>query len=93
MLEFASMTKEKLIITYCTNMSDYEKDKGTYDTWMRIFTDTVRVGALGIADSSKSKAHQYYNKMICDKENRENAIRVLREDHGVEKAEDIKCDK
>jgi hypothetical protein len=92
-LEFAHMTKEELIITYCTNMSDYDKDKGAYDTWMRIFTDTAKIGALGMADTSKSKAHQYYDKMICDKENCENAIHVLRNDHGVEKAEDIKCEK
>jgi len=91
-LVFSHMTKKELIATYCINMSDYDKDKGIYDTWMRIFTDTVKIGALGMADTSKSKAHQYYNKMICDKDNCENAIRVLRKVHGVEKADDIKCD-
>ena len=91
--EFFHMTKEELIITYCSNISDYDKDKGSYDTWMRIFSDTVKIGALGMADKSKNKAHQYYDEILCDKENYENAIRILRKEHGVEKAEDIKCDK
>jgi len=91
-LELAYMTKEELITTYCTNMSDYDNDKGIYDTWMRIFTDTVKIGALGMADTSKKRAHQYHHRMICDKENYENAFRVLCKEHGVEKAEDFKCD-
>ena len=93
MLEFAHMTKEELIATYCTNMSDYDNDKGIYDTWMRIFTDTVKIGALGMADASKNEARQYHDRMMCDKENYENAFRVLHKEHGVEKAEYLKCDK
>ena len=93
MLELSTMTKEELIATYCTNMSDYDNDKGIYDTWMRIFTDTVIIGALGMADTAKKKARQYHDRMICDKENCENAFRVLHKEHGVEEAEDIKCDK
>jgi hypothetical protein len=93
MPEFVSMTKEELIATYCTNMGDYGNDKGIYDAWMRIFTDTVKIGALGMADSSKKKAHQYHDRMICDMENYKNAFHVLCKEHGVEKEEDIKCDK
>ena len=93
MPEFVSMTKEELIATYCTNMSDYDNDKGIYDAWMRIFTDTVKIGALGMADTSKNKAHQHHDRMECDKENCENAFRILHKEHGVEKEEDIKCDK
>ena len=90
--ELTYMTKEELIITYCTNISDYDNDKCIYDAWMRIFTDTVKVGALGMAYAAKDEARQYYDKMICDKENYENAFRVLCKEHGVEKAEDFKCD-
>jgi len=90
--ELTYMTKEELIITYCTNISDFDNDKCIYDTWMRIFTDTVKVGALGMADAAKNEARQSYDKMICDKENHENAFRVLRKEHGAERIEDIKCD-
>jgi hypothetical protein len=31
--------------------------------------------------------------MECDKENCENAFRILHKEHGVEKEEDIKCAK
>ena len=64
--ELTYMTKEELIITYCTNISDYDNDKCIYDTWMRLFADTVKVGALGMADAAKNEARQYYDKMICE---------------------------
>ncbi|MGV7235749.1 MAG: hypothetical protein ACQ9ET_05755 [Nitrosomonadaceae bacterium] len=97
MLEFTYMTKEDLTKSYCVNASDAATaidDNHEASAKWNEFIKELEAGNILVKptlDIYMSRMERAAEILGCSNDNKENAFRVLRKDHGIEKEEDIKC--
>ena len=97
-LKYTYMTKEELIKSYCVAASDGAKaindNQVAMADWNEFFKmlEAGNILAKIVLDFCMSRMERAAEILWCSNHDKGNIFRLLREYHGIEKEEDIKCE-